>query len=133
MLRKCVFSITVIVLLPSGALACIGSGPPSCIGCTPSFIGNTQGFNIDAVNVVKRAGCVGSAEGSNTVMVGHAQEAYNTASGTSALQEETAILTQSGKAAGKGGKTAVVQNASAQGAQEQLVGPAVGCCTTGLS
>jgi hypothetical protein len=125
MLKKCVFSMTVILLLSSGALA--------CIGYTPSSIGHAQGFGIDAMNVVKRAGCVGSAEGSNTVLVGHAQEAYNTASGTSALQEETAILTQSGTAKGIGGKTVVVQNANVEGAQEQLIGPAIGCNTSGLT
>ena len=125
MLKKCVFSMAVILLLSSGAFA--------CIGYMPSSIGHAQGFSIDAMNVVHRAGCVGSAEGSNTVMVGHAQEAYDTASGTSAVQEETAILTQSGTAQGTGGKTAVVQNAFAEGAQEQFVSPTVGGVTSGLS
>jgi hypothetical protein len=115
MFRKFLFMIALVTLLSSGALACIGLTPAVTIG-------NTQGFGIDALNVVKRAGCVGSAEGSNIVMVGHAQEAYDVASGTGALQEETAILTQSGSAAGKGGKTAVIQKAQANGAQEQLVG-----------
>lgn len=105
---------TVILLLSSGALAAIG---------------HAQGFEIDALHIVKRAGCVGSAEGSNIVMVGHAQEAYDVASGTGALQEETAILTQSGSAVGKGGKTAVMQEAYADGAQEQFVG--IGCCGIG--
>ena len=114
MLRKWLFSLAVILLLSSGALA--------CIGLMPASIGNAQGFGIDALNIVNRAGGVGSAEGSNIVMVGHAQEAYDMASGTGALQEETAILTQSGSAAGKGGKTAVIQTALANGAQEQLVG-----------
>ena len=120
----------VVVFLPTGALACIGSAP-FCIGCSPSSIGQAQGFDIDALNVVKRAGCVGSAEGSNIVMVGHAQEAYDMASGTGALQEETAILTQSGSVVGRGGVTAVVQEANASGAQEQLVG--LSCCGAGLS
>jgi hypothetical protein len=114
MLRKVSFSVIVILLLSSGALATIGRAHAS--------IGNVQGFAIDALNIVKRAGCVGSAEGSNIVMVGHAQEAYNTATGTAAFQEETAILTQSGSAAGLGGKTAVVQKANAEGSQNQHVG-----------
>jgi hypothetical protein len=107
MLRKLSFSVIVVLLLSSGAFATIG---------------HAQGFSIDALNVVKRLGCVGSAEGSNTVMVGHAQEAYNMASGTAAYQEETAILTQSGSTVGRGGRTAVVQEATAEGAQNQLVG-----------
>ena len=115
MLRKLLFSTVVILLLSSGALAAIG---------------HAQGFEINALNIVKRAGCVGSAEGSNIVMVGHAQEAYDAASGTAAFQEETAILTQSGSAAGLGGKTAVVQEATADGAQEQFVG--IGCCGRGI-
>ena len=107
MLRKLSFSAIIVLLLSSGAFAAIG---------------HAQGFSIDALNVVKRAGCVGSAEGSNTVMVGHAQEAYSRASGTAAYQEETAILTQSGSTVGRGGRTAVVQEATAEGAQNQLVG-----------
>ncbi|MBN2316662.1 MAG: hypothetical protein JXM79_22225 [Sedimentisphaerales bacterium] len=125
MLRKCVFSMTVALLLSSGVFACIGHAPSS--------IGHAQDFGIDAVNVVQRAGCVGSAEGSNTAMVSHTQEAYNTASGTSAVQEETGILTQSGTVEGRGGRTIVAQNASVDGAQEQLIGPAIGCCASGLS
>lgn len=113
MLRKLLFSMAVILVLSSGAFA--------CIGLIPASIGNAQGFGIDAVNIVQRTGCVGSAEGSNIVMVGHAQEAYDTARGTAALQEETAILTQSGSAAGLGGKTAVVQTANVEGSQNQQV------------
>jgi len=107
MLRKISFSVVVVLLLSSGALAAIG---------------HAQGFSIDALNVVARNGRVGWAEGSNTVMVGHAQEAYNMASGTAAYQEETAILTQSGTTVGSGGRTAIVQNATADGAQNQYVG-----------
>lgn len=114
MLRKLLFSIAVVLLLSSGVLA--------CIGLTPASIGNAQNFGIDALNIVKAGGCIGSAEGSNIVMVGHAQEAYDVASGTSALQEETAILTQSGSVVGKRGSAAVVQTAQANGTQEQLVG-----------
>ena len=132
MFRKLLFLMIVVVFLSSSALPCIGSAP-SCIGCMPSSIGNAQGFEINALNIVKRAGCVGSAEGSNIVMVGHAQEAYDMASGTGALQDETAILTQSGSAVGKGGKTAVMQKAYAAGAQEQLVGSGVGVLAGGTS
>lgn len=114
MLRKLFFSVVVVLMFSSGALAAIG---------------HAQDFIIDALNVVRGAGCVGSAEGSNIVMVGHAQEAYDTATGTAAFQEETAILTQSGSAAGMGGKAAVVQEAHAEGGQNQRVG--IGCCSLG--
>ena len=114
MLKKMFFSMVVLLMFSSGALAAVG---------------HAQGFAIDALNVVKRAGCVGSAEGSNIVMVGHAQEAYDAATGTAAFQEETAILTQSGSAAGLGGKRAVVQKAQAEGGQKQRVG--IGCCSLG--
>ena len=55
-------------------------------------------------------------------MVGHAQKAYSVASGTAAYQKETAILIQSGRTVGLGGKTAIVQEATVDGAQNQLVG-----------
>ena len=107
MLRKLSFSVVVVLLLSSGALA---------------DIGHAQDFAINASNLVARNGYVGSAKGSNTAMVGHAQKAYSVASGTAAYQKETAILIQSGRTVGLGGKTAIVQEATVDGAQNQLVG-----------
>jgi len=106
MLRKFSLSLTVVLLLSSGALGAVGLA---------------EGFSIDAVNSVTRTGCVGSAEGGNMVMVGHAQKAYDTWRGTAALQKETATLTQSASAVGSGGKQVVMQRASADGTQDQLV------------
>jgi hypothetical protein len=107
MLRKCVFSMAVILLLTSG---------------THAAIGHAQSFSFDALNIVKKTGCIGSAEGSTSVMVGHTQKAYNTASGIGALQKETAVLTQSGSSAGIGNKAVVIQKGSAEGEQEQFAG-----------
>ena len=115
--RKCILSITAVLLLSSGTFA-VGYHPGG-----PSIIGQGQGFSIDAFNVVGRYGVVGSAEGGNMVMVGHAQEAHDIATGTAALQEETAILTQSASAVGVGGASGVVEEAIINGAQGQIVGP----------
>jgi hypothetical protein len=115
--RKFVLSVFVVLMLSSGALAVIGW--PGGF----STIGQAEGFSIGAFNVVERFGCVGSAEGGNMVMVGHAQETHNIAGGTAALQEETAILTQSASSAGMGGASSVVEEAIINGSQGQNVGP----------
>lgn len=105
MLKSFSISVAVVLLLSSGAFAAIGQA---------------EGFSIGAFNMVKRVGGAGWAEGGNTVMVGHGQEAY--AVGTAAIQEETGILTQSASAAGIGGATTVRQQASADGLQGQVIG-----------
>jgi hypothetical protein len=115
--RKFIFSVVVVLLLSSGAFACIG-----CPGGF-SVIGQAEGFSMDASNVIGRFGGVGSAEGGNMVMVGHAQEAHDIAGGTAALQEETAILTQSASSAGMGGASGVVEEAIINGSQGQNIGP----------
>lgn len=115
--RKFILSVAVVLLLSSGAFAVIGQAEGF------SIIGQTEGFSIGAFNVVERFGGVGSAEGGNMVMVGHAQEAYDVFSGTAALQEETAILTQSASSVGVGGASGVVEEAIINGTQGQLVGP----------
>jgi hypothetical protein len=107
MFRKFLFSAEAILLLSSGAFAAIGQA---------------QGFSINALNEVKRIGGVGSAEGGNMVMVGHGQEAYDACCGRAAIQEETAMLTQSASAVGIGGKTAVLEKAAIDGLQGQLIG-----------
>jgi hypothetical protein len=96
----------VVLLIPSTALAAIGQ---------------TLGFSFDAFNTVARGGCVGSAAGQNAAVIGQAQRAYDARRGLAALQKETAALTQSGSAVGSGGAQAVVQSASADGVQDQLV------------
>src|SRR4030042_5574883 len=98
-------SIVIVLLLSSGTFA---------------DIGQAEGFFIGAGNVVERAGGAGWAEGGNTVMVAHGQEAYTV--GMAAIQEETGILTQNASAAGVGGATAVMQQASAGGLQGQFIG-----------
>ncbi|KPL23427.1 MAG: hypothetical protein AMJ75_06050, partial [Phycisphaerae bacterium SM1_79] len=90
MFRRLLLFVAVVLLLCSNAFAAIGQ---------------VQGFSIDAVNEVMRIGGVGSAEGGNMVTVGHAQEAYDACCGSAAIQEETAILTQSASAVGVGGVT----------------------------
>ena len=115
--RKFILSLIIILLLSSGAFACIGQ--PGGF----STIGQAEGFSIGAFNVVERYGGVGSAEGGNMVMVGHAQEAHDVAGGTAALQEETAILTQSASSAGMGGASSVVEEAIINGSQGQNIGP----------
>jgi hypothetical protein len=115
--RKLILSLAFVLLLSSGAFACVGK--PGGF----SVIGQAEGFSIDALNVVGRCGGVGSAEGGNMVMVGHAQEAHDVAGGTAALQEETAILTQSASSTGMGGASGVVEEAIINGSQGQNVGP----------
>ena len=99
-------SVAVILLLSSGAFAAIGQA---------------EGFSIGALNMVQRVGGAGWAEGGNFVMVGHSQKAY--AAGTAAIQKETGILTQGARAGGICGATKILQNASADGLQSQLVVP----------
>lgn len=104
MLRDFSLSVVVILLMSSGALAAIGQA---------------EGFSIGALNVVQRVGGAGWAEGGNLVMVGHSQKAYIV--GAAAMQKETGILTQSASVYGTCGITKVMQNASADGRQSQLV------------
>ena len=104
MLRGFSLSVAVILLLSSGAFAAIGQA---------------EGFSIGALNMVQRVGGAGWAEGGN--LVGHSQKAY--AAGTAAIQKETGILTQGARAVGICGATKILQNASADGLQSQLVVP----------
>ena len=104
MLRSFSFSVGIILLLSSGVFACIGQA---------------EGFSVSAVNMVQRVGGAGWAESGNIVMVGHGQKAY--AAGTAAKQKETGILIQGARVAGLGGATKILQNASVNGRQEQIV------------
>ena len=109
MLRKCLLSVAVILLLSSGALADIGQ-----IG----------GFSVGAVNLVGRCGGPGfsSAKGGNITIVNQGQEVYKPFRGISAWQEEKGILVQCGSAEGAGGVSGVAQHATVQGLQGQLTG-----------
>ncbi len=106
MLRKCLLSVAVILLLSSGAFA---------------GIGQVQGFEIGALNLVGRCGGPGSPEGGNIAIVNHSQEVYKPLH-SSVWQEEKGILVQCGSARGAGGVSGVAQNATVQGVQGQLAG-----------
>jgi hypothetical protein len=104
MLRGFSLSVVVILLMSTGVLAAIGQA---------------EGFSIGALNMVQRIGGVGWAEGGNLVVAGHSQKAHIV--GAAAMQKETGILTQSANVCGVCGITKVLQNASADGQQSQLV------------
>ena len=104
MFRGFSLPVVVILLLSSGAFAAIGQA---------------EGFSIGALNIVQRVGGAGWAEGGNLVMVGQSQKVH--AAGTAAIQKETGILTQSAKVVGICGTTKILQNASVEGLQSQLV------------
>ena len=106
MLRGFSLSVAVILLLSSGAFAAIGQA---------------EGFSIGALNMVQRVGGAGWAEGGNLVMVGHSQKVH--AAGTMATQKETGILAQGARAVGICGTTKILQNASVDSLQSQLVMP----------
>lgn len=90
-----------------------------------AYIHQEQGFSIDPFNSASRSGCVGSAAGQNSAEVGHVQRAYDAWNGTGALQRETATINQSASVVGSRGSQAVVQRASAEGIQDQLVRPGI--------
>ncbi len=106
MLRGFSLSVAVILLLSSGVFAAIGQA---------------EGFSIGAMNMVQKVGGAGWAEGGNLVMVGHSQKVH--AAGTVAAQKETGILAQGARAVGICGTTKILQNASVDGLQNQLVVP----------
>lgn len=102
MFRGFLLSVTATLLLSSGAFAAIGQA---------------EGFSIGALNMVQRVGGAGWAEGGNLVMVGQSQKAYIV--GAAAIQKETGMLNQSASVYGTSGITKVLQNASADGLQNQ--------------
>lgn len=104
--KKFLISVLVILLLSSGAFA---------------GIGQVQGFSIGAVNMVKRVGGPGSAESLNIAIVGHKQKAGSFCCGSVAMQKEVGILGQYASVDGRGGKSFVLQGATVQGLQGQLV------------
>jgi len=106
MFGKFLLFLAIVLLLSSTALA---------------YIHQEQGFSIGAFNNAARSGCVGSAAGQNSAEVGHVQRAYDSWNGASALQRETATINQSASTVGSHGSQSVVQRASAEGIQDQLV------------
>ena len=106
MLRDFSLSVAVILLLSSGAFAAIGQA---------------EGFSIGALNMVQRVGGAGWAESGNLVMVGQSQKVH--AAGISAIQKETGILIQDARAVGVCGATKILQNASVDSLQSQIVVP----------
>lgn len=113
MLRKCLISIAVILLLSSGA---------------PADIGQIGGFSVGAVNLVGRHGGPSSAKGGNIAIVNQSQGVHKPFFGISARQEAKGILVQCGSARGAGGVSGVAQRASVDGLQGQLTqrfGPTV--------
>jgi hypothetical protein len=104
MLRSFSLSVVVILLLSSGVFAAIGQA---------------EGFSINALNIVQRVGGAGWAESGNIVMVDHGQGAYT--KGTAAVQRESGILLQGARAFGFGGATKILQNASVDAGQEQII------------
>ncbi len=105
--KKCLLSVAVILLLSSGVFA---------------GIGQVQGFEIGALNLVGRSGGLGSAQGGNIAIVNHSQEVYKPLR-SSVWQEEKGLLVQFGSAEGVGGVSGVAHHATVQGLQGQLTGP----------
>ncbi|MHC4488099.1 MAG: hypothetical protein ACYS9C_06680 [Planctomycetota bacterium] len=105
MLRRFELSVVIILLLSSGAFA---------------FIGQVEGFSIEANNLVGRSGGVGSAEGGNILMAYHEQGGYDACRDTIAIQKEGGVLGQAATAVGVCGITGVGQEAKIGGLQGQL-------------
>lgn len=104
MLRSFSLSVVVILLVASGAFACIG---------------RAEGFSINALNVVQRVGGAGWAESGNVVIIGLGNSAY--ATDTVSAQKESGILVQNAGTVGFGGSARIMQNASIAGRQGQIV------------
>ena len=105
MLRRFALCVVIILMLSSGALA---------------FIGQVEGFSIEASNLVGRAGRCGSAKGGNMLAAYHEQVRYDACRGTIAIQKEGGVLGQCASAVGRGGRSGVGQEASVCGLQGQL-------------
>jgi hypothetical protein len=105
MLKQGISAVVVVGVLASSAWA---------------FIGQEQGFNIGAVNMIQWAGGVGSAGGSHDAMFGHEQVAVGGWPNASGAQKETGVFSQVSSATG--GPAVVVQNAKVVGNQQQATG-----------
>jgi len=106
MLRKFVLFVSVIVLLSSGALA---------------NIGKTQVFEIGEVNKINVVGGPAMALGRNYLEVSQRHMERKARLGSAAMKQG-GTLTQHARVQAKGGEIGVVQNASVNGSQNQLIG-----------
>ena len=106
MLRKFLLSVAVILFLCSGALA---------------DIGQIQAFEIGGVNKVKVVGGPGMASGGNYLEIGQRQMERKARLGSAAMKQG-GTLTQHARAQARRGAIGVVQNASVDGSQRQLLG-----------
>ena len=106
MLRKFLLSVVVILMLSP---------------CAFANIGQVQGFSIGAFNKVQAVGGFGSAIGENMLEVGQRQKECNPRLGSAAMKQG-AILIQHARVRGRDATTAVVQNASVDGSQNQFIG-----------
>lgn len=104
MLRAYVVCLATVLVLSAGAHA---------------GIGQMEQFDIVEGNLVLLVGGPGSATGGNMATVGHGQFA-TLPGGTTAMQNENAMLSQSAGVVGSGGLFGVFQGGIAGGAQEQL-------------
>jgi len=104
--KKFLISVAVILLLSSGVFA---------------DIGQTQGFEIGALNKVKVVGGPGMASGRNYLEIGQRQMERKACLGSAAMKQ-AGTLTQHARARARGGAIGVVQNASVDGSQKQFIG-----------
>ena len=105
MLKKFLISVVVILFLSSGVFA---------------DIGQVQGFEVGALNKVKVVGGFGLAVGRNMLEIGQSQTSRKPRFGRAAMKQG-GILTQHARARAKGGAVGVIQNASVDGSQNQLI------------
>ena len=106
MLRKIFLSAVIVLLLSSGAFA---------------DIGQTQSFEIGALNKAKVVGGFGMASGRNYLEIGQRQMERKACLGTAAVKQG-GILTQHARARARSGAVGVIQNASVNGSQHQFIG-----------
>jgi hypothetical protein len=106
MLRKFFLSAVIVLLLSSGAFA---------------DIGQTQAFEIGALNEVRVVGGFGEASGENHLEIGQRQKEQYACLGSAAMKQG-GVLTQEARAQARRGTVGVVQNASVDGSQNQLIG-----------
>ncbi len=89
-----------------------------------AVIGQIEGFELGAGNIVLKTGGMGSAQGGNMGMMAQNQKGADLGSGSIAMQDQTGIVTQSAEAVGAGGTTAGAGQIAGVGAEQgQAVAP----------
>jgi hypothetical protein len=106
MLKGCVLSGIILLLMASGAWA---------------VIVQAQGFTIGAVNFVPWGGGIGSAQNSHQVMIGQEQSTGGAHLSTGGIQKETGVFVQTATAGGSAANT-IRQEAQVDGGQAQMAG-----------